>query len=110
MKISNYDEVLVNLINMMAHLDAEANQYQTDIYMYVGDDGNATLDEYINVGGNSQRNDDHIILYKDKPHYEDMPDWAEDMGTDEKAAELRSLYGDEYLSMAYAALDEAEVE
>ena len=107
MTLKNYDQIIEEFMSMLARLDAERNAYQTDIYLYLDDEGNGTLYEFLNVGGNSWLNDAHILLYEDKPHYEDVAEWAEDMTTDEIARELLFLYGDEYLSTAWQILDEA---
>ena len=110
MKINNYEDVCSKLVDTLCTLDAEASDFQTDIYLYVDDDGNGTIDTYVNVGGNSWLNDDHITLYADKPHHEEPAEWAEDMTVDEIAAELKSLYGIEYQERAWQILDDADIE
>ncbi len=110
MKIANYENIVAELVDMLAEFDALHDDYQTDIYMYVDENNNATLYEFVNPGGNSWLDDDHIFLYADKPHYEDMMEGLEDMDTDERKAELKSLFSDDYLSTAYQILDDAGIE
>lgn len=75
--INNYNEVVENLAKMLKQFDIDENQYQTDVYMYVDENGNATLDTFTNVGGNSWLDDDHYTIYSDKEHYEGgFNDWA----------------------------------
>lgn len=75
--INNYSEVVENLSKMLKQFDIDENQYQTDVYMYVDENGNATLDTFTNVGGNSWLNDNHYTIYTDKEHYEGgFSDWA----------------------------------
>lgn len=70
MEIKNKQDIINELTEMLVNYDKELNSnYQTDVYCYIDEDGNATLDEFINVGGNSWRNDDHYVVYTDKEHY-----------------------------------------
>ena len=72
MEIKNRQDIINELTEMLMNYDKELNHnYQTDVYCYIDEDGNATLDEFINVGGNSWRDDDHYVVYTDKEHYED---------------------------------------
>ena len=51
------------------------NTYQTDVYLYYKAENNtASLDTFINVGGNSWLNDDHHTIYKDKEHFDNVLD------------------------------------
>lgn len=73
--LSNADELRDELIIMLKEFDKSGNQYQTDVYLYVDTEMNTgSLYEFVNVGGNSWLNDDHYILYIDKPHYETWED------------------------------------
>ena len=110
MKVKNYNGLVEELIEMLARLDAEHSNWQTDIYIYIDEQGDWVLDDYMNVGGNSWRNDDHILLYEDRPHYEDVQGWPEDMTTDEIISELMHLYSNEYLEKAWNILDDADIE
>lgn len=70
MKINNREEIIEQLAELLKQFDKDCNDYQTDVYMYVDEQGNGTLDTFVNVGGNSWLNDDHYTIYSDKPHYE----------------------------------------
>lgn len=75
MEIKNFNALAEALTNMLIMFAKEGRRYQTDIYLYVDDEANATLEEFVNVGGNSWLDDDHICLYSDKEHFEDHIDW-----------------------------------
>lgn len=68
--LKNYDEVRETLIETIADLEARKNRYQTDIYLYIDENGHGTIDTFVNVGGNSWLNDDHIKIYTDREHCE----------------------------------------
>lgn len=68
--LKNYDEVRETLIETIADLETRKNRYQTDIYLYIDENGRGTIDTFANVGGNSWLNDDHITIYTDREHYE----------------------------------------
>lgn len=71
-RISNYEEILEQLTKKLIEFDKRKNKYQTDVYMYIDEDTKkAELDEFVNVGGNSWLNDDHITIYSDREHYDD---------------------------------------
>lgn len=76
-ELSNFDEVVEMLSEKMMELDKRCNRYQTDIYLYVDEETNkGSLDEFVNVGGNSWLDDDHITIYSDKEHFDGSIDWA----------------------------------
>lgn len=68
--LKNYDEVRETLIETIADLETRKNRYQTDIYLYIDENGHGTIDTFANVGGNSWLNDDHITIYTDREHCE----------------------------------------
>ena len=110
-QISNYDQILDELVNLLIDFDFDQNEYQTDVYMYIGEDGKARLDTFINVGGNSWLNDDHITIYSDKPHYEGWP--VGDDGnpvTDEEYRDYLEDLRSDYVETAYSILDEAGID
>ena len=68
-EIKNREELIEKLTDMLIEFDKEENSYQTDVYMYYDKTaGTAYLDTFVNVGGNSWLNDDHILIYSDKQH------------------------------------------
>ena len=74
MTINNYDEVREQLIEELKDLELRKPNYQTDIYLYIDESGNGKIDTFVNVGGNSWINDDHITIYCDKEHYNTIMD------------------------------------
>lgn len=68
--LKNYDEVREALVETIGDLEARKNRYQTDIYLYIDENGHGTIDTFANVGGNSWLNDDHITIYTDREHCE----------------------------------------
>ena len=82
MTIKNKDALIEAMADLLMQYDKDLNKYQTDVYLYLDGEGNGTLDEFVNVGGNSWKNDDHITIYRDHEHYDTMFDWyteAEDL-------------------------------
>lgn len=72
--IKNRAEIVEQLAEMLKNFDRKLNQYQTDVYMYIDEEGTATLDTFVNVGGNSWLNDDHYTIYCDREHNETIID------------------------------------
>lgn len=72
MNIKNRKEIIEQLTEMLMQFDKDANtSYQTDVYLYYDEENQtATLDTFVNVGGNSWLNDDHYTIYTDKEHYD----------------------------------------
>ena len=81
MTINNYDEVREQLIEELKDLELRKPNYQTDIYLYIDKNGNGKIDTFVNVGGNSWINDDHITIYCDKEHYNTIMDDLSDGGS-----------------------------
>lgn len=80
MEIKNKAAVLEELVELLKQFDISLNRYQTDVYLYIDDDGNGTLDTFVNVGGNSWLNDDHYTIYSDKEHYDTFIDFWTTIG------------------------------
>lgn len=75
-EIKNREEVIEQLTEILMDFDKSCNQYQADVYLYFDRDTNtATLDTFVNVGGNSWLNDDHYTIYRDREHHEDWSDY-----------------------------------
>lgn len=74
-KIQNWTDLVSALADRMLQADIDCNQYQTDIYLYVHEDGSWDLEDFVNVGGNSWLNDNHITVWTDKEHLENWMDW-----------------------------------
>lgn len=74
--ITNREEIVERLANLLQQFDRDLNSYQTDVYMYIDEEtGAATLDTFVNVGGNSWLNDDHTTIHTDKEHFNTMWDF-----------------------------------
>lgn len=76
MNISNREDIIEQLTEMLMQFDKDRNGYQTDVYLYYDKETEtAELDTFVNVGGNSWRNDDGFVLCRDKEHYDTVWDW-----------------------------------
>ncbi len=74
--IKNRAEIVEQLAALLVDFDKQNNSYQTDVYLYLNaENQTAELDTFVNVGGNSWLNDDHITIYTDKEHYNDVFDF-----------------------------------
>ena len=73
-KIKNMNEVLESIVTMMMQHDKDHTRYQQDIYLYMQEDGTATVELFVNVGGNSWIDDDHYTVAR---LYEDHGDWSD---------------------------------
>ena len=72
MIIKNREQIIDELVEMLIQFDLDCNQYDTDVYLYLDDEGNAELDTFVNPGGNGWLDDDHYTIYTDKQRYEDV--------------------------------------
>jgi hypothetical protein len=100
--LKNADALRDEFVDMLMNFDKRLNEYQTDVYLYVNEDGTGELYEFTNVGGNSWLDDDHYTLYSDKQHYEDVLDWYQD---EYEIAEALGKTEDELKEEALVALD-----
>ena len=69
-KITNQEQIINELADFLFMFDVNLNEYQTDVYLYIDDNGVGSLNLFCNVGGNSWIDDDHYTLYSDKQHFE----------------------------------------
>lgn len=109
LELKNRDEVVDMIAETMRELDKDACDFQIDIYLYIDEDGNGEIETFSNPGGNSWRDDDHITVYSDGPHFDDLididgKDWDE--LTDEEKEEFLPDMGD-YQENAIYYLDKA---
>ena len=78
-EIKNKEAVIEQLAEMLMKFDKSFNQYNTDVYLYYNEETQeATLDEFVYVG-NSWRDDDHITIYTDKEHYDNIYEHMDDL-------------------------------
>ena len=72
MIIKNREQLVNELAEIFLQFDKDCNSYQTDVYFYYDNrDQTGRLDTFVNVGGNSWLDDDHMTVYTDKEHYDD---------------------------------------
>lgn len=110
MKINNYDEVVNELVDIMVDADVDCNNYQTDIYMYVDEEGKASLYPFENVSGHGWLDDDHITVWIDKQHYDN---YIFDYYSETTPAEFAEIVGaseDEIIALVKANKDEDDDE
>ena len=74
MIINNKKEIIEQLAEMLKKFDIDQNRYQTDVYLYMDENGNGSLDTFVNVGGRSWIEDNHYTIYSDKEHIENAID------------------------------------
>lgn len=74
--ITNREEIIEKLTDLLMQFDKNLNSYQTDVYMYIDEEtGTADLDTFVNVGGRSWLDDDHITIHTDGEHFNSMYDY-----------------------------------
>lgn len=109
--IKNFDELNDELIELLKQFDKDLNSYDTDVYMYYDEDTNtATLDTFVNPGGNSWLNDDSYLIYTDKQHYDSVIDWFDGdlvLIADCLNKTVEDLY-DEYIDVCEIDADDTE--
>lgn len=108
--IKNRDEIIEQLAKMLIQFDKDMNGYQTDVYLYYNKENQtATLDTFVNVGGNNWLDDDHYTIYCDKEHYENVFNWYNNV---QELAESLEISLDQLRTetMAYLEIDEADYE
>ena len=64
--LANYEDIEKELADMVRQFEIDCNRYQTDVYLYIDEDGTGRLDTFVNVSGTSWLDDDHIKIYADK--------------------------------------------
>lgn len=81
MKIKNYDDIVDQLCEYLKEFDKSLQEFQTDLYLTVDSDGEAEIEEFINVSGNES------LVYKD-----DSIVWYGVMYTDESHGDIFTAY------------------
>lgn len=100
MLIKNKADLINEIAEQRMALNVEAYPHQIDFYLYMNAECEGTVDTFINVGGNSWLNDDHITVISYRPLYDDIPK--------EEREEFFEGYRDEYINLVTAALDDIE--
>ena len=102
--LDNADDLRDEFIDILKQFDKEMNPYQTDVYLYIDEDTNTgEFSLYTNVGGNSWLDDDHIVVYSDKPSYTDIFDYFNEL---DYTADTLGLTVDELREEAYQTMDQ----
>lgn len=109
MTIRNLEEVQNTLAIILMDFAKQQNSYHTDVYLYYDEENQtATLDTFVNVGGNSWLADNHYTLYTDYPHYEGG--WADEWQCMEQFCECLGKTEAELTAEAAAYYDESDVD
>lgn len=61
--LKNRQEVIERLADMILELEIERNRFEVEIYLYVDEEQNGSLEFFQNPGGNSWRDDNHYVIY-----------------------------------------------
>lgn len=87
--VININDLVSELAEILRKFEIDLNPYQTDVYFYYDPDAKiGRLETFINVGGNSWINDDHVTIYRDPPHYDDIYDYFNDISEFADALEI----------------------
>lgn len=100
--LRNADRLRDELIEILKQFDKDLNEYQTDVYLYVDENNEGEWYLFTNVGGNSWLNDDHITMYSDKPHYNDIFDYFD---TEEYIADVLGMSLADLVAEVYETVD-----
>ncbi len=101
--LRNADELRDEFIEILKQFDKDLNEYQTDVYLYVDENNNGEWYLFVNVGGNSWLDDDHITVYSDKPHYNDIFDYFDD---ERYIADVLGMSLSDLIAEVYASVDQ----
>lgn len=86
--VININDLVSELAEILRKFEIDLNTYQTDVYFYYDPDTKmGRLETFINVGGNSWINDDHITIYRDPPH-DNIYDYFNDISEFADALEI----------------------
>lgn len=87
--VININDLVSELAVILRKFEIDLNPYQTDVYFYYDPDTKiGRLETFINVGGHSWINDDHITIYRDLPNYDDVYDCFNDISEFADALEI----------------------
>lgn len=87
--IVNINDLVSELAVILRKFEIDLNPYQTDVYFYYDPDAKiGRLETFINVGGHSWINDDHVTIYSDLPNYDDVYDYFSDISEFADALEI----------------------
>lgn len=87
--VININDLVFELAVILRKFEIDLNPYQTDVYFYYDSDTKiGRLETFINVGGHSWINDNHVIIYRDLPNYDDVYDYFNDISEFADALEI----------------------
>lgn len=87
--VININDLVSELAVILRKFEIDLNPYQTDVYFYYDADAKiGRLETFINVGGHSWLNDDHVTIYSDSPNYDDVYDYFNDISEFADALEI----------------------
>lgn len=101
---NNEGKLVDDLAELLWGFAKNMRPYQTDVYFYLDEDGRPYLDTFVNVGGNSWLNDDHICIYVDQQHNETVFDAFNDI------SELADIFGLTKEELVKAVMDYHEMD
>lgn len=107
MELDNYEELVEDLTSILMEIEKDLPSSQIDVYLYV-EDGKGELDQFINAGGNSWRDDNHYTLCKVDKSTQTMFDA---FGTKKELSEAVGYDYDEFIDEVaeYADCEPSEV-
>ena len=80
MEIQNYEDVVLQLTELLIGFDKTKNDFQTDVYLYVNKETKtAVLHTFPNPSGRSWIDDDHYTIYRDIAHCEGYEEVFDDL-------------------------------
>ena len=89
--VVNINDLVSEFAVILRKFEIDLNPYQTDVYFYYDADAKiGRLETFINVGGHSWLNDDHITIYSDLPNYDDVYDYFNDISEFADALEIKA--------------------
>lgn len=85
--LTNREEVVDKIAEIIANHRFTAPDYQVDIYLYVDNGSNGRVSTFVNVGGNSWLDDDHYTVHSMTQYHADEPvkDYYRDGGIESLA-------------------------
>ena len=87
--VININDLVSELAVILRKFEIDLNPYQTHVYFYYDADAKiGRLETFINVGGHSWINDNHVIIYRDLPNYDDVYDYFNDISEFADALEI----------------------
>lgn len=84
-ELRNGCDVLDAIVEAKMDHDIRCCKYQEDVYLYIDDNGTGSIEIFVNVGGNSWIDDDHITVCCMKEY---LGDWTDTFETEDAIASV----------------------